>query len=1153
MDSGANISILGKDSSKLIENWPITWHPAKVKIRTADGTSHRIKKVARILVAFAGKTRKVDFYLLPSISKQLILGTNFWHTFNIRPKMFTISSDIVDPESTPIRDKSYQIIDEGPIELPENVNSIFTTNGTDKRPYATVKIFDTKVKGLLDSGANMSVLGKGSRKALENQNIAWRSTKLRVRTADGTVHLVRKIAKIPVSLAGRVIEVDFCLLPAISKPLILGTNFWQAFDIRPTIFEIETEISETDSPNTQEKIFHSLDPQQQARLDKTKAKFKMSNDKELGHTDRIEHEIDTGDHSPIKQKQYHSSPYIQQKINVEIDRMSKLKIIEPASSPSWLNPIIAVKKSNGTVRLCLDARRLNSCTKKNSYPQQNLNRILEQIQGCKYISTIDLKDAYYQIKIKKECRHYTAFSVSSKGTFQYTRMANGLCNASSTLCELIQNIIGCDLEPFIFPYMDDFLVLTKDFDKHIEILDELANRLNSAGLTVSPAKSFFCMKQTTYVGYIISENGIEANPERMKPILNFPVPKNLKALRRFIGMAGWYRRFIPNFASEIAPITDLLKGNNLPFKWNESANGAFERLKSLLTNPPILTPPDFGQPFTIQCDASDTGIGAVLTQTIDENEKVIAFFSAKLNKAQSNYTTTEKECLAVILAVERFRPYVDGVFFTVITDHSSLLWLQTMKEPTSRLARWALRLQAYDFKLIHRKGKHNVVPDALSRMYMDNTETETNLECNMLTVDPISPSSFANSSDLMYQALLTQLQAEPTKELPNYKLENDILYHLCYEKFGKQWKIYVPADKTNEVLTNCHDNILAGHGGYWKTLKKIKEVYYWPKMPSDVYAYVTQCEACQAAKPSNENSKSPMGGFRNPKYPWRLIAIDFIGPITRSRNGKAWILTVVDVFSKYVKAFPMRHATAELLINILQNEIFFVYGVPQCIICDNGTQFHSSKFESFLSKFNVDKQHTSAYTPRQNPSECYNKIIGTALKIYVNKKQHDRWDEQFNEILCAINTNTNTTTKHSPYEILFAHRMITDGNHHAIIADVNDKSHEDHDIKISSLWNEVRESLKEAHERTLKQYNKNANPNLNFEPGEIVWKRNTELSNKAQKKTSKIMNRFVKCVILKKEGHNRYALCDFDTNASIGIFSSDLLRKARQKTPLADH
>lgn len=264
-----------------------------------------------------------------------------------------------------------------------------------------------------------------------------------------------------------------------------------------------------------------------------------------------------------------------------------------------------------------------------------------------------------------------------------------------------------------------------------------------------------------------------------------------------------------------------------------------------------------------------------------------------------------------------------------------------------------------------------------------------------------------------------------------------------------------------------------------------------------------------------------MGGFRDPKYPWRLIAIDFIGPFPRSKRGNAWILTVVDLFSKYVKAFPLRHSTAELLIDRLQNEIFYVHGVPQTLICDNGT-------------------------PRQNASESYNKVIGTALKMYINDKQHDRWDENFNEILCAINTGTNTQTNYSPYEIIYGHSMILNGKHHSTVADINDQCHQDHEIKLPILWAEMRKSLKEAHTRAAKQYNKNADPNLSYDTGEIVLKRNTILSNKSEKKTSKLLKKYVKCIILGKEGHNMYILGDINTQKRIGVFSSDLLKKTRQ-------
>lgn len=639
--------------------------------------------------------------------------------------------------------------------------------------------------------------------------VEWKKDNLKVKVADRRKQKALKSAELTITFNGSEKKLLFFFAPLIDHKLVLGMDFWNLFGIEPRLKDVCNickacelcEISEEILPKTgngEERIFHNLTPEQSKRLQEIKGKFAFSNEHTLSFTPLIQHEIILNDHVLIKQRPYHVSPYIQQKINLEIDRMLRLGIIEKAMSPTWLNPVMPVKKSNGKIRLVLDARKLNACTVKNTYPPQNLNRILEQLQCSKYMSTIDLRDAYYQIRIKESSRPCTAFSVSTKGTYQYVRMANGLCNAGSTLCELVTNIIGCDLEPFLFPYMDDFLVATTTFEEHMQVLEKLASRLKEANLTVSSEKSHFCMSQTAYVGYLISEKGLQANPEKIKPILEYPTPTNIKAVRRLIGMSGWYRRFVPNFADESAPITELLKKENGPFKWTENAQAAFERLKSILTSPPILSPPDFNRPFTIQSDASDTGVGAVLTQQNEGEEKVIAYFSAKLTKPQRNYAATEKECLGVILAIERFRPYVVGVKFFVQTDCASLLWLQNIKEPASRLARWALRLQAYNFELSHRKGKHNVVPDALS-LHADAFELEDIL----------------NSNDKNYQDLCKLAQSDDNDE-NKYKFENNLLYQSVPTRYGKVWKIYIPTDKVIETIRDAHDDILAGHGAVGK-------------------------------------------------------------------------------------------------------------------------------------------------------------------------------------------------------------------------------------------------------------------------------------------------------------------------------------------------
>lgn len=570
-----------------------------------------------------------------------------------------------------------------------------------------MNIFGDELTGLLDSGANVSVLGRGAEKYILNWKIDKHVRNATIRTADGTKLSAKNSVLLPVEYNNKRKFIQFLIAPEICKPVILGMNFWDAFSVAPAVSEITMEQA------MQMTLKADLSEAQKSDLAKMLRKFEFIDKTKLGRTTIIKHKIDVGDSKPVKQQPYVFSPYIQREINSEITRMLDLGIIEKATCPKWLNPVIPVRKSNGNIRLCLDARELNKRTIKHAYPQQNANRILSRLSGSKYLSTIDLSDAYYQIEIEEGSRDYTAFAVSGLGTFRYIRMANGLCNAGSTLCEGIDDVIGCDLEPKVFQYMDDFVVSPETFEEHIEAVNTLLTRLNEGGFSVSLDKSKFCRKSIDFLGYVITENGIQTNKQKIEAILKYPPPKTLKQARRLIGMVVWHDRFISQFSTLLSPVTDTLKNQNLPYRWTKEADEAFNEIKEALVNAPVLALPDYTVPFNIHCDASNVGVGAMLTQVQDGQERVIAYYSSKLTPDQQKYFTTEKECLAVILALENFRKYIEGTRVTVYTDHASLLWLHKFKESNGRLVRWALRLQAYDIDLKHKKGKHMFVPDAL--------------------------------------------------------------------------------------------------------------------------------------------------------------------------------------------------------------------------------------------------------------------------------------------------------------------------------------------------------------------------------------------------------------------------------------------------------
>lgn len=926
--------------------------------------------------------------------------------------------------------------------------SEFKHIANDNRPYAEIEVKGRKIVGLLDSGAQSSVAGGDFSCIMDSVGVKPTGSQLAIRTADGSVHPVEGMYEVPITYLNQTRMVEVLYVSTVPDRLILGMDFWTVFRIRPAIIgSIECEKSIAVSEN------HELSPAEADQLNKVLARMPFSKEGALSKTHLITHSIDTGSAQPIKQRHYVVSPYVQKDINIEIDRLLSLDVIESCEPGAWSSPVVVVRKSSGKVRLCLDARRLNEVTTKDAYPQPQINRILGRLAGTKVLSSIDFSDAFLQVPLDAASQPKTAFAISGRGYFKYKRMAFGLCNSGATLCRLVDRVIGCDLEPFVFVYLDDIIIATDDFETHFNILSKLAERISEAGLTISVSKSRFCMRSLKYLGYIVNENGIRPDPEKIAAIEDYPVPKSVKDVRRLIGLTGWYRRFIPNFATITAPITELTKKKRTQIEWNQEAQEALVRIKVALTSAPVLANPNYEKPFIIQADASDAGMGAVLVQGEGEDERVVAYWSQKLSSAQRKYQTTERECLAVILAVEKFRPYIEGAKFTVITDHASLLWLRNLKDPTGRLGRWALRLQPYDFVLQHRKGKFMVVADALSR-----------------SVGAVGVGSDLNA---WYDSLKAKILVKP-RQYPLFKIQDDVVFKRGAKsakgigQHSKWREVVKPSDRAALLFKN-HDSPLSAHGGFFKTADRIKRSFYWPKMDSDIRDYVAKCETCKACKPSNQIQRSPMGKLRETSRPFEIIYVDFVGPLPRSKSGNTFLFVVVDGFSKFVHAHPMRVATAASAIKCLREHIFLLFGTPRYLVSDNGSQFVSALFKSFLDEFKVTTWHTARYHPQANAAEAANKTVETAMRTFLKDEvNHRSWDLHLSEITCAINTAKHTSTNLSPYFVLFGLHMCTSGSDYLVPQD--SELPVDRSELMLKIRNTVETSLRKNHERSKHRY-----------------------------------------------------------------------------------
>lgn len=978
--------------------------------------------------------------------------------------------------------------------------------------------------GLLDSGAQCSVAGGSFGKLMKSLNIEPINELNLIKTADGTSHTVDTAFVVPITYANTDQLIKIVFVPKMSSKIILGMDFWDSFRIKPMIVG-SVECTKSINLNAE----HDLNVEQARQLQEILRKMPFSREGALSKTHLITHHIDTRDAAPIKQRHYVVSPYIQKEIDLEIDRLLELDVIEACEPGAWSSPMVVVKKASGKIRLCLDARRLNDVTVKDAYPQPQINRILGRLTGTRVLSSLDFSDAFLQVPLDSSSQPKTAFAISGKGFFKYKRMAFGLCNSGATLCRLVDIVIGCDLEPFVFVYLDDVIVATESFEKHFEVLSMVSERIARAGLTISSSKSRFCMKELKYLGYVVSEKGIKPDPEKISAIHNYPVPKTVKDVRRLVGLTGWYRRFIKDFATITAPITALIKKNVSKIVWTQESQDALDTIKGILTSAPILANPNYQEPFIIQSDASDTGMGGILVQGEGEDERVVAYFSQKFSAAQRKYQTTERECLAVISAVEKFRPFVEGVRFTVITDHASLMWLRNLKDPSGRLGRWALRLQAYDFSLKHRKGKFMVVADALSRAI------------EKVDIVPVP------SPDNWYSKLKSGVEKNPN-QFPLFRVIDDTVYKRgakTTDAIGHKykWREVVPAEKRVDILYTNHDHPLSAHGGFFKTSDRIKRKYFWPKMDADIRKYVSDCDVCKACKPTNETQRSPMGKLREASQPFEIIYIDFVGPFPRSKAGNAYMLVVVDGFSKFIHIHPMRTATTQTTIKCLKDHIFLIFGVPRYIVSDNGPQFIASAFKDFVKKFNVTMWYSARYHAQANAAEAANKTAETAIRAYLkDDTNHKNWDKYLVQIACAMNTSKHTSTLLAPYFVLFGRHMMSSGQEYGREtgerAPPTANEHNEHMNEIRKL---VQINLRKNYDQSKRRYDLRTRK-INYNVGDQVWVKNRILSNAIKAISGKLAPEYKKCTISRKIGSNSYEAVD-ENGKLLGTFNTDSFKK----------
>lgn len=1001
----------------------------------------------------------------------------------------------------------------------------------DNRPYVSVKIQGLSIKALLDSGSNFTLISENLFSKLRHRKLSCVELSA-LQSASGDFLQVLGRAYLPFLFNDSTKIIPTLVVANLSLNCICGMDFWRKFQIHPTMLgdrnaNFSELVATVDLPNEEP----TLTEEESRKIEEIKRLFLPAKEGQLTLTSLAQHKIVLQDEwknkPPVRQFPYTMSPKIQSLVAIELQRLLDTGILERSHSDWSLNCVPVVKPNK--VRLCLDARKINERTVRDAYPLPHPGRILGQLPKAKYLSTIDLSEAFLQVPLEKESRKYTAFSVQGKGLFQYTRMPFGLVNSPATLARLMDNVLDHGaLEPNVFVYLDDIVVVTETFEHHLRLLTEIACRLNKANLSINLEKSKFGVSEIPFLGYLLSTGGLRPNPDKVRPIVEYERPNTVTKLRRFLGMANYYRRFISDFSGVTASLTDLLQTKSKLIKWNEAAEKAFCEIKERLITAPILGSPDFERQFVIQTDASDVAVAGVLTQQQGDVERVIAYFSHKLTTPQKNYHAAEKEALAAILAIEAFRGYVEGYHFTLVTDSSALTHILSTKwKVGSRCSRWALNLQQYDLTVIHRKGKDHVVPDALSRSIAAITESK--------------PS--------WYSVLVNKVKGNADKFV-DFKVEDGNLYKFITARdipydSRFEWKLIPAVEKIPKILEENHDACF--HPGYDKTLARIRQRFYWPRMTVDIRNYVKQCGTCKEVKAASVPLVPEMGSMKLANRPWQMISADFIGPLPRSRRGNQHILVVSDYFSKWVMIQPVKSVGSSALCTILRDQWFLKNSVPEIIITDNGSSFLSKEFKELIDRFGITHWLNSRYHSQANPVERVNRTINAAIRTYVKEDQRC-WDTKLPEMETILNTSVHSSTGFTPFFITHGHEMAEAGTDHKLAR---------HDLAISTeelenrrkqmfpkLYELVSRNLQKAHRSSQHSYNlrhrQYAKP---FVEGQLVYRRNMKTSNAIQHYNAKYGRQFLPCRIKTKLGSSSYELEDLQ-GKNLGVWPAVHIKPA---------
>ena len=848
---------------------------------------------------------------------------------------------------------------------------------------------------------------------------------------------------------------------------------------------------------------------------------------DIGKVPGVSVKITTDDCPPIKQRPYRL-PFTQhEEMKNKLDQMVEAKIIQPSNSP-WGAPVLLVDKKNGSKRLVVDYRRLNEHIIPSSFPLPLIDDLLSMLHGAKYFTTVDLSNGFFHLEIDKQDRAKTAFA-TFYGLYEYLRLPMGL-NCSPPLFFSVVKKAFAGLEGFTFCFLDDVLIYSDCLDSHIRHLQIVFDRIRQNNMKLKLQKCQFLQESTSFLGHIISSQGIRPDFKKVEALMSLKSPQNVREVRAFLGMSGFYRKFIPNYAAISLPLTELTH-KNARFVWSAACQQSFDSIINLLAHLPTLFHPDINKPYTLYTDASDYAIGAVLVQSPTgncEDEVPIHFISHKLSRSQRKYSTILKEAFAIQFALKKLDCYLHGARFTIKTDHKPLTHLLTSNFDNKMLQRYALDISCYDCTIEYIPGKQNQVADVLSRavgtsscdddsddnkvvhvsvinntslnakQLVDGPNHVTNIEydiptqigtLNMVEEQQKDP----DISKLMLKLQTNQVSASESRK---FLIKDNILYFISNADDEPVLRTYVPSHLRELVMQGYHD---FGHPGISRSYDTIKKHYYWPKLFKDLNTFVGKCVPCQMV--NMRAIKAPLKEPEIPKYPFAHISVDIQGPMhPPTLSGNKYLICFVCELTSWPEIFPSPDMSMETILTLFYEHILCRYGAVLRITSDNGTQF-GPKFTETMKQLNIDHVKTSTYHPQANGKNERSHATLNSILTKLVLENSTNWDLGLNIALAGMRFNVTESTKHSPYFMVFGRDAILPvdnmlGTH---LPYYGDEFHKYMLSRNHQIYRSVFQNIKSSRRRRNKHANKNAKL-VDFQINDAVYYKNLHKRSKLQPK-----------------------------------------------------